>query len=121
MKHRTNEQEGQNYQPEDGDGKKNRGGYHIVVLFYYTDIILTMAKQRKTRRERIQTQERIQRSDAFVINDEWLTTKTKQPMINEDLVKGENKFFRTDLTKTVILTMLVVALELAIWSYLSRH
>ncbi|KKT67439.1 MAG: hypothetical protein UW60_C0006G0003 [Candidatus Woesebacteria bacterium GW2011_GWA2_44_33] len=62
-----------------------------------------MGVQRKTRREKIQTQERKQRLDAFVINDEWLTAKGKRPMINSDLAKGENKFFRTDLTKTVIL------------------
>jgi hypothetical protein len=121
MKHGTNEQEGQDDQPEDGDGKKNRGGYHIVVLFYYTDIILTMAKQRKTRKQKLMSRERQERQEGFVIKDEWLTSGSKKPQAKVEFDPGEKKFFRSDLTKTGILTMLVLALELAIWSYLSRH
>jgi hypothetical protein len=30
------------------------------------------------------------------------------------------KYFKADLTKTIILTMLALALELALWLYLSR-
>ena len=56
-----------------------------------------------------------------MIKDEWLVAGSKKPMAKVELDLGEKKYFKMDLTKTVILTMLVLALELAIWSYLSRH
>ncbi|KKT42534.1 MAG: hypothetical protein UW88_C0006G0052 [Candidatus Collierbacteria bacterium GW2011_GWD2_45_10] len=79
-----------------------------------------MSRQRKTKREKIISQERKQRN-GFVIKDEWLVAGSKKPMAKVELDLGEKKYFKMDLTKTVILTMLVLALELAIWSYLSRH
>lgn len=78
-----------------------------------------MSRQRKTKREKIQSQERKQKAEGFAIKDEWLTTN--KTIIKTELNLEDKRFFKADLTKTVILTMLVVALELAIWSYLSRH
>jgi len=78
-----------------------------------------MPKQRKTKKEKLRTSEKNHNASGFVINDEWLKTKTEKRSIV--LAPGEKKHFKADLTKTGILTMLVLALELAIWSYLSRH
>ncbi len=85
------------------------------------DIILTMSRQRKTKKEKVHSQERKQRTEGFVIKDEWLGVGAKKPYSIPELLPGEKKFFKTDLTKTLLLTMLVLALELAIWNYLSRH
>lgn len=65
------------------------------------------------------TSQRKQVAAGFVVKGEWLKTETKKAVVEPTPV--ENKFFRADLTKTLILTMLVLALELAIWNYLSRH
>ncbi|KKT39638.1 hypothetical protein A3K29_01945 [Candidatus Collierbacteria bacterium RIFOXYB2_FULL_46_14] len=78
-----------------------------------------MSRQRKTKREKIISQERKQQAEGFAIKDEWLTTN--KPIIKTELDREGARFFKADLTKTAILTMLVLALELAIWSYLSRH
>ncbi|KKT73524.1 MAG: hypothetical protein UW68_C0007G0009 [Candidatus Collierbacteria bacterium GW2011_GWB1_44_6] len=78
-----------------------------------------MPKQRKTKKEKLRTTERKLKTEGFVIKDEWLKTKTEKKTVV--LAAGEKKYFKADLTKTGILTMLVLALELAIWSYLSRH
>ncbi len=80
-----------------------------------------MSRQRKTKKEKVQSKERKQRSEGFVIKEEWLGAVAKKPLASIESVPGENKFFKTDLTKTLLLTMLVLALELAIWNYLSRH
>ncbi|EKD52839.1 MAG: hypothetical protein ACD_61C00223G0006 [uncultured bacterium] len=80
-----------------------------------------MAKQRKTRKQKLMSHERQERREGFVIKDEWLTSGSKKPPVKVEFDPGEKKYFRSDLTKTGILTMLVLALELAIWSYLSRH
>ena len=80
-----------------------------------------MTRQRKTKKEKIHAKERRQQAGGFSINEEWLNTDVKKPVKKIELDPSEKKFFKADLTKTVILTMLVVALELAIWSYLSRH
>ncbi len=80
-----------------------------------------MSRQRKTKREKLQTQERKQRTEGFVIKDEWLSSDVKKPLALSVPDTGDRKFFKADLTKTLILTMLVVAFELALWQYLSRH
>lgn len=78
-----------------------------------------MPKQRKTKREKVSTSQRTQATQGFVINDEWLKTKTKKAVV--ELAPEDKVFLKADLTKTLILTMLVLALELALWQYLSRH
>ncbi len=77
-----------------------------------------MPKPRRTKKAKIMTSKR-QEAQGFVIKDEWLKTGPKKmaPEVGVD----ENKSFKADLTKTLLLTMLVLALELAIWNYLSRH
>ncbi len=78
-----------------------------------------MSKQRKTKKAKVMTSQRKQGAEGFVIKSEWLKTGTKRVVVEP--LPGEKKFFKADLTKTLILTMLVLALELAIWNYLSRH
>ncbi len=80
-----------------------------------------MSRQRKTKKEKIQSKERRQKSDGFVIKGDWLSVGEKKPVTKLDLDPSEKKYFMSDLTKTLLLTMLVLALELAIWNYLSRH
>jgi hypothetical protein len=80
-----------------------------------------MTKVRKTRKEKIRTEMRKDEVSAFRVKDEWLTSSSKH-VANVTLIDPANrKFFRLDLTKTFFLTMLVLALELALWQYLSRH
>ena len=78
-----------------------------------------MGKSRKTKKEKLQSKERRQKAEGFVIKDEWLTGST--PKAKTVKTPSDLKYFRTDLTKTLFLTMLVLAVELAIWQYLSRH
>lgn len=80
-----------------------------------------MPKQRKTRKEKIRSVNRRRDEGTFQIKEEWLKTGTKRgnAVIVSD--EPENKYLRLDLTKTFLLSMLVLALELAFWQYLSRH
>lgn len=78
-----------------------------------------MPKKRKTKKDKVKADQRRQSAGGFVINDEWLKTSPKKQVA--EVTPSEKKFFKADLTKTLILTMLVLALELAIWNYLSRH
>ena len=57
----------------------------------------------------------------FKVKAEWLETGTKKEKVSVALSDPERKFLRVDLTKTFMLSMLVLALELALWQYLSRH
>jgi len=59
--------------------------------------------------------------EMFQVKTEWLKTGTKKE--NKAVVLGEpeKRYLRLDLTKTFLLSMLVLALELALWQYLSRH
>lgn len=71
-----------------------------------------MAKERKTRKEKIRS--------SFRINEKLLgavKSQDKQMMTN----RVENKYLQADLTKTLVLTMLVLALEVAVWQFLSKH
>ena len=79
-----------------------------------------MQKNRKTRKEKVKSSERRDQS-AFRVKEEWLTTKTKNSPASADSAVSGTIFLRQDLTKTFVLTMLVLALELALWLYLSRH
>ena len=80
-----------------------------------------MSKLRKTRKEKVRSEIRRKESEMFAVKAEWLETGTKKAKLVA--VPGEpgKKFLRLDLTKTFLLSMLVLALELALWIYLSRH
>ena len=79
-----------------------------------------MLKKRKTRREKVHSRQR-QENEAFKIKEEWLGDTHKIPDLSNKYLFSGTKFLRRDLTKTFVLTMLVLALELALWLYLSRH
>ena len=80
-----------------------------------------MTNRRKTRKEKIRTETRQKESATFQVKAEWLQTGTKAPKKAIFIGEPEKKYLRTDLTKTFLLSMLVLALELALWIYLSRH
>jgi hypothetical protein len=80
-----------------------------------------MSKQRKTRKEKIRSEKRAQENEMFSVKAEWLQTGTKSPKKTVILAEPERKYLRLDLTKTFLLSMLVLALEFAFWKYLSRH
>lgn len=80
-----------------------------------------MFRKRKTRKQKIKSEIRQKESQTFKVEADWLKTGTKA--VKKTVVLGETgkKYFRLDLTKTFLLSMLVLALELALWIYLSRH
>jgi hypothetical protein len=78
-------------------------------------------KNRKTRKEKIRSEMRHKESEMFAVKAEWLQTGTKKEKSVVILGEPEKKYLRLDLTKTFVLSMLVLALELALWIYLSRH
>ncbi len=79
---------------------------------------LNMAKKiRRTKNQKLKT---VERKQGFQIKSEWLKTSEVNKNISKE-IKVDNKQFRADLTKTFVLTMLVLALELALWNYLSRR
>ena len=80
-----------------------------------------MSKQRKTRKEKVRSEIRRKESETFAVKAEWLKTGTKKEITAVVLGEPGKKFLRLDLTKTFLLSMLVLALELALWQYLSRH
>ena len=80
-----------------------------------------MPKKRKTRKEKIKTENRQKIEGMFKVEADWLKLGTKS--VKKEVVFDEldRKYLRMDLTKTLLLSMLVLALELALWKYLSRH
>lgn len=80
-----------------------------------------MPKDRKTKKEKIRAEKRKIESQQFSIKNEWLKVEPKKANEIITLAPEDRKFLRLDLTKTFFLTMLVLALELALWQYLSRH
>lgn len=77
-----------------------------------------MGNVRKTKKQKIRASER-RETGGFKIKEEWLAVPKKT---NHGLKIGavsDKKYFSQDLTKTFVLTMLVLALELALWHYLS--
>ncbi|HSV94610.1 MAG TPA: hypothetical protein VLH94_01330, partial [Spirochaetia bacterium] len=68
-----------------------------------------MPKKRKTRKEKIRSETRQKESNLFSINAEWLKTGTKKEKTKIVLGEPEKKYFRLDLTKTFLLSMLVLA------------
>ncbi len=77
-----------------------------------------MARHRKTKQEKIKASER--REGGFTIRKEWLGDNKASQIDTKD-IKVDKPYFRADLTKTFVLTMLILALELALWNYLSRQ
>jgi len=73
-------------------------------------------KTRKTKTQKIKARER---REGFVIKNEWLKSDKKITESVKEMSTTEKNFFRQDLTKTLVLTMLVLALELALWQYLT--
>jgi len=80
-----------------------------------------MSKPRKTRKEKIRSEIRQKENETFSVKAEWLQTGTKVAKKAVFLGEPEKKYLRLDLTKTFLLSMLVLALEFAFWKYLSRH
>jgi hypothetical protein len=80
-----------------------------------------MSRKRKTRKEKIRSESRQKESVMFAVKAEWLETGTKRAKMSAGLHEPDKKYLRLDLTKTFLLSMLVLALELALWQYLSRH
>lgn len=75
-------------------------------------------KNRRTKNQKLRTEAK--RQSGFTINQEWLSESNGNQSVAKE-IKVDNRYFRADLTKTFVLTMLVLALELALWNYLSRR
>ncbi|OGD81426.1 hypothetical protein A2572_01665 [Candidatus Collierbacteria bacterium RIFOXYD1_FULL_40_9] len=73
-------------------------------------------KPRRTRNQKLKTAER--KETGFSIKKEWLGDTKKDQSVTKE-VKVDKGHFQSDLTKTFVLTMLVLALELALWHYLT--
>jgi hypothetical protein len=80
-----------------------------------------MNRKRKTRKEKVRSEMRRKERETFAVKAEWLEIGTKRAVMTQGLPEPEKKYLRLDLTKTFLLSMLVLALELALWQYLSRH
>jgi len=78
-----------------------------------------MSKKRRTKKQKVRTQKRRtqQANSGFVISEKTLGKTEKTRKIKESSSKTENSFFRADLTKTLLVTMLALALELACWRF----
>jgi len=72
--------------------------------------------KRKTRKEKVKSQERKEREAlrGYVVRETDLEVEKKVTQQEVKVHKAKNKYLRQDLTKTIVLTMLAVALELAI-------
>lgn len=80
-----------------------------------------MPKTRKTRKQKVRSEIRRKESEMFQVDEKWLETGTKVSKKTVVLGEADRRYLRLDLTKTFLLSMLVLALELALWQYLSRH
>jgi hypothetical protein len=80
---------------------------------------MDMSKKRRTKKQKMQTQKRRtqQANSGFVIPEATLKKNIKMKKIKESSSKMKNSHFRSDLTKTLLVTMLALALELACWRY----
>ncbi|MEK7064414.1 MAG: hypothetical protein AAB973_02280 [Patescibacteria group bacterium] len=77
-----------------------------------------MAKKR-TRKQKERTGRRLLGTGGFRVTFGPIdSSKTKPKAVKKEGV--EAKYFRTDLTKVFLLTMLALALEIALWLYLAR-
>ncbi|HLE49524.1 MAG TPA: hypothetical protein VI791_00070 [Patescibacteria group bacterium] len=77
-----------------------------------------MAKKR-TRKQKVRTGQRLAGMGGFKVSFGAMDgSKTKEKAVKKEGV--EAKYFRSDLTKVIVLTMLALALEIALWLYLAR-
>ena len=76
-----------------------------------------MAKQRRTKKEKVSAHKGM----GFKVKAELLRSAAISPKKQIDVTTISSKYFRRDLTKTLFLTMLAVALELALWQYLFKR
>jgi len=77
-----------------------------------------MAKKR-TRKQKARTSQRLAGTGGFrVAFGAMDSPKVKQRAVKKE--GGEAKYFRSDLTKVIVLTMLALALEIALWLYIAR-
>jgi hypothetical protein len=81
-----------------------------------------MAKTRRTKIQKQKVQNRREQGEitGFRVNIGKLGLQEKEPANNKNTEKVYKSYLRADLTKTVGLTMLAVALELALWHYFFR-
>ncbi len=81
-----------------------------------------MTKTRRTKRHKRQVQNRRGQGEivGFKVNVDNLGLGKIEPKKGENTEKVYKSYLRADLTKTVGLTMLAVALELALWHYFFR-
>lgn len=80
-----------------------------------------MNKKRKTREQKIRTTERKIVAEGFRVNPDWLAKSDKNTEKESAQEKVKLNYFKLDLTKTFVLTMLVLAFELALWQWLARR
>lgn len=81
-----------------------------------------MADKRRTRKQKVKAQKRRGQGEivGFKVNVDKLGLGKKDSGQARMTKKIYKPYLRADLTKTVGLTMLAVALELALWHYLYR-
>ncbi|MBU1200527.1 hypothetical protein KJ953_03250 [Patescibacteria group bacterium] len=81
-----------------------------------------MARTRRTKKQKRRVQNRRGQGEivGFKVNIDKLGLGKKDSGQAKMTKKIYKSYLRTDLTKTIILTMLAVALELALWHYLFR-
>ena len=81
-----------------------------------------MAKKRRTKKQKQKTQNRRKQGEivGFKVNVNGFSVKKKDSGQARMTNKTYRSYLRVDLTKTIVLTMLALALELALWLYLSR-
>jgi len=74
-------------------------------------------RRTKTREEKIRTQKRHDELGGFKVDPAWIK-KTKPANEQPKLSTEGVVYLKSDLTKTFVLTMLVLAFELALWQWL---
>ena len=81
-----------------------------------------MAKQRRTRKQKQKSRKNAQQGGniGFKVDVDSLSLRVKPKENTKKIGKKYKSYLRVDLTKTVVLTMLALALELALWHYLFR-
>lgn len=78
-------------------------------------------KKRKTREEKLRTKKRMEQVGGFSVSHSMIKKADKSIKSNNFNSESNTNHFKADLTKTLFLTMLVLALELAFWQILTRR
>ncbi len=81
-----------------------------------------MSKNRRTKKQKQRTQNKRKQGEivGFKIDVEKLNLKENRSEKGKFTEKKYRSYLRVDLTKTIGITMLSLALELALWHYLSK-